>query len=462
VVAADACTHEMTAELAEGYLRPLQIASMLDAPIQQGGQTVGVLCIEHGPDMRYWAAGEITFVDTLAEFIGMQLEARSRERLLESTNRLASIIEATPDLVFIIKLDGEVLYLNQAGYRLLGLPEGEPLRNINAMEFVAPEQVAYRQQVIIPQVMREGRWSGEVEIITRRGERIPIWEDFIAHRDTDGRVRHLSAVVRDLRMQKEAENALRQREQALSRLNDELEERVRERTRKIEEANKNLETFAFSVSHDLKAPLRGIDGYSRLLMEDYKERLPDEAQGFIGNIRQAAQSMSELIDDLLAYSRVGRRELSRSHFSIHSAVQRVLQERAHDIEAQKVAVVDDIDAIDIDADLDCFLQIVRNLIDNAVKFTRQTPQPRIELRTQVHAKHLVFSVKDNGCGFDMKYHDRIFSIFQRLHRSEDYPGTGVGLAIVSKAAERLGGRVWAQSTLGRGAEFYLELPLSHD
>jgi len=234
---------------------------------------------------------------------------------------------------------------------------------------------------------------------------------------------------------------------------------VQERTRKIEEVNKNLETFAFSVSHDLKAPLRGIDGYSRLLMEDYAERLPDEAKSFIHNIRQAAQSMSQLIDDLLAYSRVGRRELSVTRFSIRSAVQRVLTERGHDIEQHGVTILDDIQALELKVDLDCFLQIIRNLIDNAVKFSRQSAHPTITLRTEQSAQHVVFSVKDNGCGFDMKYHDRIFSIFQRLHRAEDYPGTGVGLAIVSKAAERLGGRVWARSTPGQGAEFFLELPV---
>lgn len=461
VVANDACTHPLTRELAQGYLQPEGIASMLDAPIVQSGHTVGVLCTEHGPDMRHWAAAEIAFVDALAEFIGLQLQTQEREALQTHTRRLASIIEATPDVVFMAKVDGETTYINQAGRQMLGLAPDESLEGVNAMDFVPPDLHERRRTEIIPHVVRHGHWAGEVSVITRQGERIPIWEDVMAHRDADGWVRYLSAVVRDLRGQKRTENELRERGQALSQLNEELEARVLERTHKIEEINKNLETFAFSVSHDLKAPLRGIDGYSRLLMEDHQGQLPAEAQGFIHNIRQAAQSMSQLIDDLLAYSRIGRRELSRSHFALGAAISRVLNERHHDIQTHGVQIINQVPAIELTADLDCLLQILRNLIDNAIKFTRQSGPPTVTLSATLHPDRIVLSVKDNGCGFDMKYHDRIFAIFQRLHRTEDYPGTGVGLAIVSKAAERLGGRIWASSTPGNGADFSLELPRQH-
>ncbi len=460
VVASDARTHPLTRELTEAYLRPLGIASMLDAPIQQGGRTVGVLCLENGPGLRHWSAGEVAFADALAQFIGLHREAQERQALQTLTSRLASIIETTPDLVFTVTLSGEAVYLNQAGRQLMGLSPDEPLAGMNAMSFVPPELRVRRQTEIIPQALKDGRWSGEVVALTRQGERIPIWEHLLTHKGHDGKVAYLSAVVRDLREQKQTEYELRQREAALTRLNDELEARVAERTRKIEEINRNLETFAFSVSHDLKAPLRGIDGYSRLLMEDYRERLPDEAQSFIDNIRQAAQSMSQLIDDLLAYSRIGRRELSRSRFAMQAAIARVLAERAHDIEGHHVNVINHTQPLELHTDLECFLQIMRNLIDNAVKFCRHTQAPTLTMSTEVKADRLVLCVRDNGCGFDMKYHDRIFAIFQRLHRADDYPGTGVGLAIVSKAAERMGGRVWAQSVPGEGASFYLELPLA--
>lgn len=458
VVAVDACTHELTAELAASYLRPQGIQSMLDAPIVQGGRTVGVLCIEHGPGRRYWSAGEVALADNLAEFVGLDLEARERQRLQALNQRLAGIVESTPDLVYSSTPAGSVFYLNPAGRRLLGLGDDEEIKGLPILPFVAPDERERNLTSIVPQAVADGHWSGETAVLTRDGERIPVWEHLLAHKGADGRLHYLSGIVRDLREQKRTEFELRARELALKKLNDELEQRVAERTRQVEEVNRNLETFAFSVSHDLKAPLRGIEGYSRLLVDEHRDALPEEARGFIDTIRQAALSMSELIDDLLAYSRIGRRELSRSRFKVRTAVARVLGEREHDLQTHRVQLVERLDDLELQADLECFLQIVRNLLDNAVKFTRGVPDPVIELAATHQGAHVVFSVKDNGCGFDMKYHDRIFSIFQRLHRAEDYPGTGVGLAIVSKAAERLGGRVWAQSRPGQGATFFLEVP----
>jgi PAS domain S-box-containing protein len=459
VVATDARSHPLTSELREHYLEPLGIASMLDAPIQKSGRTVGVLCMEHGPGQREWSAAEASFADALATFIGEYLEEQEREALQTLNKRLASIIETTPDMVFTCTLQGDLVYLNQAGREVLALSPTGSLLGLNAMNFVPPERLANRRDKIIPQALKQGSWQGEVEFLTSRGERIPASEYFVAHRDASGRVHHFSAVVRDLRAHKRAEQELRERSQALARLNDELEQRVAERTRRIEEINRNLETFAFSVSHDLKAPLRGIDGYSRLLMEDFRAELPTDAQGFLDNIRHAAQSMSELIDDLLAYSRVGRRELSPSRLPLRASIERVLNERAHDLSAHGVRLINEVEDVTLTLDLECLLQILRNLVDNAVKFSRQAHPPTITLRTTRGPQHITLSVKDNGCGFDMKYHDRIFAIFQRLHRATDYPGTGVGLAIVSKAAERLGGRVWARSQPNEGAEFFLELPI---
>ena len=251
---------------------------------------------------------------------------------------------------------------------------------------------------------------------------------------------------------------MRQRESSLKQLNDELEARVLDRTRQLEEVNSNLETFAFSVSHDLKAPLRGIAGYSRLLADEYRGQLPADAQGFIDNIRQAAGSMSQLIDDLLTYSRLGRRELSRSRFSIRAAIDRILTERQHDLNTHHVLLDNQVQDLQVEVDLECFLQLMRNFIDNAIKFSSHQAEPRIALHSETRDGELIIGVKDNGCGFDMKYHDRIFGIFERLHRQEDYPGTGVGLAIVRKVAERHGGRAWAESTPGQGSTFFLALP----
>jgi signal transduction histidine kinase len=219
-----------------------------------------------------------------------------------------------------------------------------------------------------------------------------------------------------------------------------------------------METFTYSVSHDLKAPLRGIDGYSRLLLEDYHDRLDEEGRTFLTTIRQAADQMRQLIEDLLAYSRMERRSLASNEIRPLAMVQTLLAERTEDIHTGKVIVTVEMPDCVVKADPDGLAQVLRNLLDNAIKFTGKVPEPHIEIGGQEQEKSCILWVRDNGIGFDMRYHDRIFDIFQRLHPAEDYPGTGIGMAIVQKAMERMGGRVWAESAPGKGATFYLEAP----
>jgi PAS domain S-box-containing protein len=238
-----------------------------------------------------------------------------------------------------------------------------------------------------------------------------------------------------------------------------LDRRVRERTAQLEATNKELETFSYSVSHDLKAPLRSIDGYSRLLLEDYAEKLDDEGRRLLDTIRQATSQMNQLIEDLLAYSRLERRELAVTQLELRALIESVIVERADEVRARGVTVNVTVADGPVTADRDGLTMALRNLLENALKFLGDTADPTIEF----FACHetdaaCVLSVRDNGIGFDMRYHDRIFGIFQRLHRSEDYPGTGVGLAIVRRAVERMGGRAWAESEPGKGATFYLEIP----
>jgi len=451
VVAPDAVRHPLTCELAQTYLIPNGIASMLDAPIVRNGVTVGVVCHEHLGPVRHWSAEELAFAESLADFVALSLEAYDRRQGEARIQQLAAIIEATSDFVGTASPGGIPTYLNAAGRRMLGLQPHEPLALRRTSEMYTEAALRRRNEDALPTAMAQGIWEGETELKAQNGEVIPVWHILIAHRDEQQRVNFLSSVIRDLREQKRIELDLKQ-------LNAELEQRVAERTAKIEEVNRNLEAFAYSVSHDLKAPLRGIDGYSRLLLEDYRPHLPEEAQLFIENIRAATERMNQLIDDLLAYSRLGRRNIAISSFSLGGLLERILAERQIELAATAVNIDNQVGDIQIRADLDCLLQALRNLIDNAIKFCRDRPQPRVCIWVERQAGQLLIGVSDNGCGFDMKYHDRIFEIFQRLHRLEDFPGTGVGLAIVSKAMERLGGRVWAQSELGKGATFYLELP----
>ena len=241
----------------------------------------------------------------------------------------------------------------------------------------------------------------------------------------------------------------------IDRLNAELDRSLA----RLRQANKELETFTYSVSHDLKAPLRGIDGYSRLLLAEHRDQLDDEGRQFLSHIRQATQHMGVLIDDLLAYSRLERRELTMTVLPLASVVEGVLAGMRADLAAAGVELETRIDpALRAQGDAQGLTIALRNLVDNALKFSRKRKPPRIVIEARSTADGVQLSVRDNGVGFDMKFHDRIFAIFQRLHRAEDYPGTGIGLAIVRKAMERMGGRAWADSQPGAGSTFTLELP----
>ncbi|HKG81313.1 MAG TPA: ATP-binding protein, partial [Pyrinomonadaceae bacterium] len=249
----------------------------------------------------------------------------------------------------------------------------------------------------------------------------------------------------------------RRAKEALDQLNAELETRIEQRTAALNSKSRELEAFAYSVAHDLKAPLRGIDGYSRLLLDDYADLLEGEGRNFLQTIQSSTDEMNQLIDDLLAYSRLERRELQTDRIELAPIVNSLIEEKRRE-EGHPVDFVVDVNGSAVLADASGLSQSLRNYLDNAVKFTRKMDHPRIEIGAKDEAKSCIVWVRDNGIGFDMKHHDRIFDIFQRLGVTEDYPGTGIGLAIVRKAMERMGGRAWAESKPGGGATFYLEIP----
>ena len=250
----------------------------------------------------------------------------------------------------------------------------------------------------------------------------------------------------------------RRAREALDQLNAELEERIESRTAALNAKSRELEIFAYSVAHDLKAPLRGIDGYSRLLLEDYSRSLDDEGRTFLQTIQDSTDEMSHLIDDLLAYSRLERRELKPDRIELAPIINSLVEEKKREATEHSIDFVIDVNGATVLADPSGLAQSLRNYLDNAIKFTGKVDEPRIEVGSKESAEKCLLWVRDNGIGFDMKYHDRIFDIFQRLNVSEDYPGTGIGLAIVRKAMERMGGRAWADSRLGHGSTFYLEIP----
>ncbi|HCE56240.1 MAG TPA: hypothetical protein DER09_00230 [Prolixibacteraceae bacterium] len=241
----------------------------------------------------------------------------------------------------------------------------------------------------------------------------------------------------------------------------ELEERVKRRTEQLQAANKELETFTYSVSHDLKAPLRGIDGFSKLLSDMYTKDLNDEAKHFISVIRSSTLQMNQLIEDLLQYSRLERSQIHNEPLKLMPIIHSILKVNEDEITKFNFNIKVNVNDNGVIADSGGMQIVLRNLIENAIKFSKSVPNPEINIGLEENNKSWTLSVKDNGGGFDMKYSERIFEIFQRLHRAEDYPGTGIGLAMVSKAVQRMNGKVWAESKPGQGATFYIEIPKTH-
>jgi len=255
------------------------------------------------------------------------------------------------------------------------------------------------------------------------------------------------------------ERRRRQRaKESLDHLNAELEERIAARTAALNAKSRELETFAFSVAHDLKAPLRGVGGYSRLLLEDYSDKLDEDGRGFVQTIQTSIAEMDQLIEDLLDYSRLERREFKTHEIALQALVTSVVEQKQRETTGRDIHFIVNVNGGAVPGDANGLTQALKNYVDNAVKFTRDIPSACIEIGSQEKTNSYLLWVRDNGIGFDMKHKDHIFDIFHRLNRSEDYEGTGIGLAIVRKAMERMGGRAWGEGEIGKGATFYLEIP----
>jgi len=240
------------------------------------------------------------------------------------------------------------------------------------------------------------------------------------------------------------------------RQSEDLERRVAERTAMLDAANRELEAFSYSVSHDLRAPLRAIDGFSRIVREDYAGKLDDEGRRLLGVIRDNSQKMAQLIDDLLQYSQLGRRSLADAEIDMNRLIVETIDGLRASGERLDGMVLQPVPPAHGDATL--VRQALTNLLANAIKFCGKREQPAIEVSGRENGTQCVYCVKDNGAGFDMKYYGKLFGVFQRLHSEEEFTGTGVGLAIVQRVVSRHGGRVWAEGKVDAGAAFYFSLP----
>jgi light-regulated signal transduction histidine kinase (bacteriophytochrome) len=240
---------------------------------------------------------------------------------------------------------------------------------------------------------------------------------------------------------------------------------IDQRTRELEQANRDLEAFSYSISHDLRAPLRVVDAFCQMFLEDYGETIPAEGRRMLDQARAGSQRMSQLIDDLLALARFGSRPLRTGVVDMRSLATRVAAAVRAQVQAAGLADAQDV-AIEIGELPDCIgdssllEQVLNNLLSNAWKFTRGCPQPRVEVSATTEASDNIYVIRDNGVGFDAAYAHKLFGVFQRLHSTAEFEGTGIGLSIVKRIVQRHGGRAWAESAPGEGAAFYFSLPAS--
>jgi len=379
---------------------------------------------------------------------------RSRQALEAQTVMLRSVLDSMVEGLVAADENGKFILWNPAAARIVGMGA----ENVPALEWNEHYGV-YLPDTVTPfppeknPLFRAIR--GEVssaEMFLRNPELAEgVWIESTASplKDKDGKVRGGVIAFRDITQSRADEREIR-------KLNEELEERVAQRTAQLEAANHELEAFAYSVSHDLRAPLRHIGGFSRILMEDFAAKMEPEAQQHLQRIEDGTRRMGLLVDELLNLARVGRHALKLQVGSLNSIIAEVVSLLQPDAEGR---AVDWRIAKLPPAECDSILirQVFQNLISNALKFTRTRERAVIEIDHRQQRGQTVIFVRDNGVGFDMKYTDKLFGVFQRLHRAEDFEGTGVGLAVVQRIVQKHGGRVWAQAKLDKGATFYFTL-----
>jgi PAS domain S-box-containing protein len=386
------------------------------------------------------AKGRIVGASKVARDITGRIQAEAA--LKASEGRYRTLFERAPIGIVIADTASYYIDANQCLCDMLGYTRDE-LIGLHASDIVAEREIEH----VAPALETIKATSDyQREWIMRRKDGTEFEAEVIATTMPDGT---LLGMIRDITERKLVERKI-------GSLNAELEERVAARTRELEEANRELEAFSYSVSHDLRAPLRAVDGFSHAVLEDFAPILPAEGKRHLQIIRDSAKRMGELIDDLLAFSRLSRQQVAKRAVNTEKLVRDAVAEAQSQAEKNGARIsIGSLPSCEGDPAL--LKQVWVNLISNALKYSSKRGSPEVEIGSVEQDGGQVFFVRDNGCGFDMRYAGKLFGVFQRLHRLEEYEGTGVGLAIVQRVVHRHGGRVWAEAAVDRGATFYFTL-----
>lgn len=374
-------------------------------------------------------------------------ERKARLALEASEARFRRVFDSKMTGFFFWDEDGTItdandLFLDMVGYTRSELEEGG--MNLNA---ITPPEYADVQAQGREQIRASGVCEPfEKEYIRKDGTRLPVLIG--AANINDSAVIKGVTCVMDISQRKKME-------QEILELNRDLELRINERTRALKDANQELESFSYSVSHDLRAPLRAIHGYSQMLTEDYEPKLDQEGVRLLNAVKDNAKRMGQLVDDLLTFARLGKRTMSETAIDLTMLVHDILQDFSGTEKSGAKISVHPLGTVF--ADVTLLRQVFQNLLSNALKYSSKKDRPEVEVGVINHNGVPAYYVKDNGAGFDMTYYEKLFGVFQRLHGQEEYEGTGVGLAIAQRIIHRHGGKIWAESRVGEGATFYFTL-----